>query len=78
MIAAMIYVGFFWLLIAEFLVFLLLTIPSPRGFKGKFINFLSSNKLIGKLMFVHLLMCLLAIFFYLDLSQSETFFNTEK
>ena len=78
MIAAMLYIGFFWVLVIEVVIFILLNAPTPRGFKGKVLNFLSNNKIIGYVMYLHLAFCALALFFYLDLANEEKFFTTEK
>lgn len=69
-----VYVVFLWALVAESIVFILLNIPTPRGAKGWMVNFLSTNKFVGYIMYAHLIFCILALFFYFDLSQEESFF----
>lgn len=73
-----IYIGFFWILVLETLIFVFLNLPTPKGFKSKLLNLLSHSRIISWLMYTHLIFCLLALFFYTDLSQSEEFYNTEK
>lgn len=70
MLDAFVYIFFFWALIGESAVFLLLNMPAPRGVKGKVLKFLSTNKIVSILMYAHLVFSLLAIFFYLDLMNS--------
>lgn len=70
-----VYMLFLWALALESVVFILLNIPTPRGIKGKMVNFLSTNKIVGYLMYAHLVFCVLALFFYFDLSQEESFFS---
>ncbi len=78
MIAAMLYIVFFWVLVIEAGIFLLLNAPTPRGFKGKLLNFLSNNKIITYVMYLHLGFCIIALFFYFDLMNEESFYHGEK
>jgi hypothetical protein len=73
-----VYFIFFWFLILQALIFLFLNLPSPRGVKGKLINFISNHKHIGYVVYVHVAFCLLAGFFMMDLHQEETHFTQEK
>lgn len=74
----LLYGVFFWSLVLESVIFLFLNLPTPKGFKSTIINFLSTNKIVGYLIYAHLVFCLIALFFYLDLTQSQKFFLTEK
>jgi hypothetical protein len=64
-----VYVVFFWALIIETVLFIFLNIPSPTGVKGKIVNFLTTHRYVTFVMYLHLIFCILAAFFYLDLSQ---------
>jgi hypothetical protein len=74
----MLYIVFFWVLVIEAGIFLLLNAPTPRGFKGKLLNFLSNNKIITYVMYLHLGFCIIALFFYFDLMNEESFYHGEK
>lgn len=65
MIEAVYYV-FFWILIFEVAVFCFLNLPTPRGWKGKIVNFLTTSKAMNMIMKIHLGCCFLAAIFYYD------------
>lgn len=65
-----IYIIFFWFLILEVTVFVLLNIPTPHGFKGKIVRFLTTNKTVWMIMKIHLAACIIAAFFFFDLNQT--------
>lgn len=65
----LVYYFFFWVLAVEALVFVLLNIPTPRGFKGKLIDFLCTNTIVSYIMYGHIVLCILAVFFFFDLAE---------
>jgi len=46
MIDTLIYICFFWILVLEVVIFVILNLPTPKYFKGKIISFFSKNTLI--------------------------------
>lgn len=78
MIDTLIYIGFFWMLVFQAVLFVSLNLPTPKNFKHKILKVLSTSKLIEYLMYAHLVSCLIAVFFYIDLSQQEGFHLHEK
>jgi hypothetical protein len=62
-----IYILFFWILVLEIVVFLFLNMPSPKGWKGPVIRFLTTNKTVKQLLKIHLGLCVVAAFFFWDL-----------
>ena len=52
--------------------------PTPHGFKGKIVRFLTTNEFIWFVMKVHLAACFLAAFFYWDLNETEVRYTEEK
>lgn len=64
------YIGFTCILIGEVIIFLLLTLPTPAGFKSAFVRKFMGSNFRSKLMWVHLALCVLAGIFYLDLAQT--------
>jgi hypothetical protein len=73
-----IYSIFLVVLIAEVLIFLFLTLPTPRGWKGKVVNFLNTNAAVQTLRKVHLAFCLIAAFFLWDSMNSSKQFRESK
>jgi hypothetical protein len=61
-----IYSIFFVVLVAEVVVFLFLTLPTPRGWKGTVINFLNGNPTVQTIRKAHLGFCVIAAFFLWD------------
>lgn len=72
------YLVFFYILIAEVILFLLITLPTPAGFKSKVVRSFMGSGLRSSLMWVHLALCILAGLFFLDLAQTEVNYVTEK
>jgi hypothetical protein len=70
-----IYSIFLVVLVAEVLVFLFLTLPTPRGWKGKVVQFLSTNPSVQTLRKAHLGFCLIAAFFLWDSMNSSKQFR---
>ena len=73
-----VYVVFFWILVVEVAIFCFINLPTPRGWKGKLINFLTSSTKMRTFMKIHFGLCLLAGLFFLDLSGTENHFQAEK
>jgi hypothetical protein len=69
------YIVFFYILIVEVIIFLLLTLPTPPGFKSKLVKAFMGSQLRSSLMWVHLALCALAGLFFLDLAQTEINFS---
>ena len=59
-----------YILLFEVVVFLLLTLPTPQGFKGRVVRALLGSKLMSILMWVHLGLCIIAAMFYAELMQT--------
>lgn len=72
------YVAFTYLLLAEVVVFLLLTLPTPPGLKSSMVRVFMGSRLRNSLMWVHLALCILAGVFFLDLAQTEVNYQLEK
>lgn len=71
----LVYYVFMWGLVVETVIFLFLNLPTPRGIKGKIVDFLATHRFVGYLMYLHLGCCILAAFFFFDLSQEEKHFG---
>ena len=74
----LIYTLFFYVLILEVLVFLLLNLPTPHGWKSVIIRFINTNKHVRTVMRAHLGLCLIAGFFLYDCYRQENKYHTEK
>lgn len=72
------YLVFFYILLAEVVLFLLLTLPTPPGFKSKLVRAFMGSGIRSSLMWVHLALCVLAGLFFLDLAQTEVNYGVEK
>ena len=73
-----IYTGFFLALVAEALLFAFLTLPTPRGWKGKVVNFLNTSKSVHALRKMHLMFCLIALIFLFQAYSNQEKFSHEK
>ena len=60
------------------LVFLLLNIPTPKGWKGKLVKFLGSSELVKNIVKAQVGFCLLAGLFFVDSYLQESKFKLEK
>lgn len=75
----LIYTIFFVVLIAEVLVFLFLTLPTPRGWKGTVVNFLNTNPSVQNIRRAHLGFCVIAALFLWDsISNSSKFYLSKE
>lgn len=72
------YIVFTYILVAEVIVFLLLTLPTPSGLKATLVRTFMGSNLRSNLMWVHLALCCLAALFFLDLAQTEVNYVAEK
>lgn len=72
------YIAFLYILIAEMILFLLLTLPTPAGFKSALVRSFMGSNIRSTLMWVHLALCILAGLFFLDLAQTEVNYAAEK
>lgn len=73
-----IYSIFFVVLVAEVLVFLFLTLPSPKGWKGSVVHFLNTNASVQYLRKAHLGFCLIAALFLWDSISNTSKFLSDK
>jgi len=62
----LVYSVFFMILLLEVGLFLFMNLPTPKGWKGKIVKFLNTNKSIKTIMKVHLGCCLLSAIFFMD------------
>jgi hypothetical protein len=74
----LIYTGFFFILVIEVLLFLFLNLPTPKGWKGRTINFLSQNQSVRTLLKIHLGCCVLSALFFVDCMNRESKFQVDK
>ncbi len=73
-----IYSLFFVVLLAEVFVFLFLTLPTPKGWKGKVVNFLNTSSSVQYLRKAHLGFCLIAALFLWDSTSNTAKFLENK
>ena len=73
-----VYILFFWLLILEVLLFLLLALPLPDVIRRNIVAAFTSTKFMAAVMKLHLATCFLAALFYVDLYQTENVYSEEK
>lgn len=64
------YIVFVWILAAEVILFLLLTLPTPVAFKARLIRAFMWSQVRNTLKWVHLAMCVLAGIFFFELVQT--------
>lgn len=62
----------------EVVLFLLLSLPSPTGVKGKVARFLENNRRSQMFLLVHLLILLLAVMLWFDCSRMEDKYRAER
>lgn len=74
----LIYSAFFFVLLAEGLIFMFLTLPTPRGWKGKVVSFLNTNQSVKSLKKIHLGFCILVFIFLLQSYGSQDKYRMEK
>ena len=65
-----IYILFFWLLILEVFLFLLLALPFPDALRKRIVNFFTKTTVMTLILRLHLGACILAAVFFVDLYQS--------
>jgi hypothetical protein len=58
------YITFLWVLVAEAIIFLLLTLPTPANYKARIIQAFMWSRTRAILLWVHLGMCVLASIFF--------------
>jgi hypothetical protein len=73
-----IYSLFFFVLVAEVLIFLFLTLPTPKGWKGKVVDFLNTNPSVQNIRKAHLGFCVVAGLFLWDSISISTKFLQNK
>ena len=72
------YIAFFWLLIFEVVLFLILSLPFPDTLRRKIVNTFTHTQMITFILRLHLGACILAAVFFVDLHQTENLFTEEK
>lgn len=65
-----IYSLFFLILLIEIAVFLFLNLPVPKGWKQYFFEEVISNENIKKIIKIQIGICIISLFFYLDLTKT--------
>jgi energy-converting hydrogenase Eha subunit F len=65
-------------LVLEVIIFVFLSLPTPKGWKAKITNFLNNNKSIKNIMKVHLGLCLIAGLFLFDCYNQGSKFKKDK
>ena len=73
-----IYPIFFWILVAEVVLFCFLNLPSPKGWKGAVVKFINTNRQVQKFLKFHLWICSAALFFFYDCYTTEIKYKEEK
>lgn len=73
-----IYNIFLIVLIAEVIVFLFLTLPSPKGWKAKVINFLNTSPSVQYIRKIHLGLCVITALFLWDSYSSAAKYRENK
>lgn len=68
------YIVFFWLLIFEVILFLILSLPFPDTLRRKIVNTFTKTDIIIFILRLHLGACFLAALFFVDLIQTENLF----
>ena len=74
----MIYIAFFFLMVAEIILFLFLNLPFPKTWKGGIFQQLSISSTARTALKVQLVLCIMVLFFFVDLHRSESRFLKEK
>ena len=74
----LIYSAFFLVLLLEVAIFLFLTLPTPRGWKGKVVGFLNTSKSVDTLKHLHMGFCIIALIFLYQAYNSQQKFIKEK
>lgn len=67
-----------YILIVEVVAFLLLALPTPPKIKGKLVRAIINSKIMSKLLWVHLGLCIIAGIFFADLNTTENKYVIEK
>ena len=74
----LVYTLFFWMMVLTIFFFCFLNLPTPKGWKGAVIKFLTTNTTVKNLLKLHLLLLVVACFFFLDLRSAENKFRADK
>jgi hypothetical protein len=73
-----IYRGFFILMIVEIILFVFLNLPFPKTWKAGIFDKLATSSSVRMAFNVQLILCLMVLFFYVDLHRSEALFLKDK
>ena len=74
----LIYLAFFLLMAAEILLFLFLNLPFPKTWKGGVFEQLAGSKAAKTAFKVQLVLCIMVLFFFVDLHRTEQLYLKEK
>ena len=72
------YIVMGYILLAEVIIFLILTLPTPHGVKAKIVKVILNSKVIKIGQWIFLGLCIVSGVFYAELHQTENLYNTEK
>lgn len=72
------YTIFGFILLFKVFLFLLLSIPTPKKFRGKLIGLLVGSKFMSTLLWIDVGLCILAGIFYGDLMSTESLYTAQK
>ena len=74
----LIYMGFFLLMSAEIVLFLFLNLPFPKTWKSGIFEQLATSKVAKNAFKVQMVLCILVVFFFVDLHRTEDMYQKEK
>lgn len=74
----LIYVAFFFLMVAEMVLFLFLNLPFPKAWKKGIFLSLADSSTARTLFRAQLALCLLVVIFYVDLARTERMYFADK
>ena len=71
----LIYMGFFLLMAGEVILFVFLNLPFPKTWKSGIFEQLAHSKVAKTAFKVQLVLCLLVVFFFVDLHRTEDMYQ---
>ena len=74
----LIYLAFFLLMTVEIVLFLFLNLPFPKTWKSGIFEKFASSKVAKTAFKVQLILCILVLFFFVDLHRTESMYQKEK
>ncbi len=67
----LIYGGFFLLMVAEMGLFVFLNLPFPKSWKASIHSTLGNSNFVRTFVKIQIVLCILVVIFYIDLSRTE-------